>query len=188
MDLIGVVILVALGLKVLPSGMGMSLLSGVAVCPVLFLIATQPTIFKLTVQLLTRLPRMAGRSRGVVGNPPECQTFTYSKAHAECCIDLNYCLVCRMSGSLFCFSCLPRRNKLAKGYLCLCFVHSRWRIPNSSWWIDINRGEHNRNVTPSWFDAISGFSCNIYCSNLHLMVCCICWNGVSVGFRKEDSS
>jgi len=61
-DLMAVVILVAVGLKVLALGVG-PLLLGVSICIVLLLITVQPTFFKAVVWFLGKLPLMAKRSK-----------------------------------------------------------------------------------------------------------------------------
>ena len=61
-DLIGVVLLVAIGFKVLPFGRDVALL-GVALCLLLILVFVQPTLFKGIVRVLGKLPRMAEPSK-----------------------------------------------------------------------------------------------------------------------------
>jgi uncharacterized protein (TIRG00374 family) len=60
-DLMGVVILVALGLRILPVGKE-ALFLGICVCLLLLLISTQPTLFNAMVRFLAKLPWMPGRS------------------------------------------------------------------------------------------------------------------------------
>lgn len=64
-DLMGVTILVALGLNILPVGKGIALL-GAAGCLLIFIIVGQPTIFRAIIRLVARLPGMAGRSDGLL--------------------------------------------------------------------------------------------------------------------------
>jgi uncharacterized protein (TIRG00374 family) len=61
-DLMGIVILVALGLGLLPEGKKVALL-GLAICVLLFLIFSQSTLFKGLIRLLGKVPRMAERSK-----------------------------------------------------------------------------------------------------------------------------
>lgn len=60
-DLMGVVILVALGLGVIPVGRDVAF-SGMVLCVVLFLIFSRPAFFRAFVRLLAKVPRMAERS------------------------------------------------------------------------------------------------------------------------------
>ena len=60
-DLMGIVILVAIGLSVLSTGRNIALL-GTAICLILFLIFSRPSLCRALIRLLGRLPRMAERS------------------------------------------------------------------------------------------------------------------------------
>lgn len=64
-DLMGLVVLVALGLKVLPVGGGV-VVSGVAICVLLVVFSLQPAVFRTIVRLLGRLPAMARRSEALL--------------------------------------------------------------------------------------------------------------------------
>jgi uncharacterized protein (TIRG00374 family) len=61
-DLLGVVVLVALGLKVLPVSRGVVLV-GAGLCTLLIVVFTHPALFKKAVRLLGRIPKMAGPSQ-----------------------------------------------------------------------------------------------------------------------------
>jgi uncharacterized protein (TIRG00374 family) len=65
-DLMGVVILVALGLSVIPVGRDVAIL-GMAICVVLFLIFSRPAFFKALVRLLGKVPRLAESSEKLMG-------------------------------------------------------------------------------------------------------------------------
>ena len=64
-DLMGVVIIVALGLSSLPVGKGVVLL-GMVTCIVLFLIFSRPVFFKPLIRLVEKMPRMAGRCERLI--------------------------------------------------------------------------------------------------------------------------
>jgi uncharacterized protein (TIRG00374 family) len=59
-DLMGIVILVAIGLSVLSTGRNIALL-GTVICLILFLIFSQPAFSRTLIRFLGRLPRMAER-------------------------------------------------------------------------------------------------------------------------------
>lgn len=60
-DLMGVVILVALGLSVLPVG-GKTAIVGMALCTLFFLTFSRPAFLKLAIRLLVKAPRLSGKA------------------------------------------------------------------------------------------------------------------------------